>query len=143
MEERFCSKLTVGLLLINEDKILMMKRKNTGYMDGMYAFVAGHVEEGESLKQAMVREAKEEAGIDINEDDLEFICGIREKSHCRYINFFFKADKYSGIPQIMEKDKCEILEWIDINNIPENTIEAEKRAINNYFNKVPFDEYNF
>lgn len=143
MEERFCSKLTVGLLLMQNNKILMMKRKNTGYMDGMYAFVAGHVEEGESLKQAMIREAKEEAGINVDEKDLEFICGIREKSHCRYINFFFKTDKYSGTPKIMEEDKCESLEWIDIDKIPENTIEAEKRAIYNYFNNISFDEYNF
>lgn len=143
MEEKFCSKLTVGLLLIQNNKILMMKRKNTGYMDGMYAFVAGHVEDGESLKQAMIREAKEEADIILNENDLEYICGIREKSHCKYINFFFKAEKYEGIPKIMEKDKCEKIEWIDIDNIPENTIEAEKRAIYNYFNKISFDEYNF
>ncbi len=143
MEERFSVKITVGLLLINNGKILMMKRKNTGYMDGMYAFVAGHVEEEESLKQAMVREVKEEAGIDIKEQDLEFICGIREKSHCRYINFFFKTDKYEGTPKIMEMDKCEKLEWIDIDKIPENTIEAEKRAIKNYINKLYFDEYNF
>jgi len=43
----------------------------------------------------------------------------------------------------MEKDKCDDLRWIDINNIPENTITAEKRAIYNYKNGIAFDEYGF
>ena len=67
MKERFSVHLTIGLLIINEkNEILMMKRCNTGYMDGMYGFISGHVEEGESLKQAIARETLEEAGAIYN-----------------------------------------------------------------------------
>ena len=58
MEEKYCVKITVGLILEKNGKILLIKRKNTGYMDGMYGFLAGHVEKGESLKQAMVHTFK-------------------------------------------------------------------------------------
>ena len=64
MKERFSVHLTIGLLIINEkNEILMMKRCNTGYMDGMYGLISGHVEEGETFEQTVVREIKEETGI--------------------------------------------------------------------------------
>ena len=43
MEERYQVSMTVGLLLIKEDKVLLMKRQNTGYMDGYYGVLGGHV----------------------------------------------------------------------------------------------------
>lgn len=144
MKQRFAVHLTVGLLLINnKNEILMMRRCNTGYMDGMYGFVSGHLEKEESLKQAMAREALEEVGIKIKEEDLEIICMIRRSDNDNYINYFLKCNNFEGIPTIMEKDKCDELRWIDINNIPNNTITAEKRAIYNYKNGIAFDEYGF
>lgn len=143
MEEEFSVRLTVALMLIKDGKVLMIKRKNTGYMDDMYAFVGGHVEYGETLKEAMIREAKEEANIKLNEDDLKFVCLIRRGGHAKYINFFFMAENYNGTPIINEPDKCSDMQWYDINNIPENTIDSEKRAIYNYNNKILIDEYEF
>ena len=68
---------SVALILIKENKVLLMKRCNTGYMNGYYGMVSGHLEKNESLKQAMVREAFEEVGIIINEEDLKIVCEIR------------------------------------------------------------------
>lgn len=143
-EERYTTKLTVGLILIKEDKILLIKRKNTGYMDGMYAFVAGHVEKGESLKQAMIRESCEEAGIILEEKDLEFVCAIRDgKRNDEYINCYFKAEKYSGNLRIAEEEKCEEIVWTRLDNIPQNIIPNDLRSIYNMQNKVYLDEYNW
>ena len=135
--------LTVELMIERDGKVFMVKRKNTGFMDGHYAFVGGHVEHNESLKQAGVREAKEECGIDIKEEDMEFICGIRNGKKDDYFNFFYKVTNFLGEPQNIEKDKCEEIRWIDLKEIPENTVPNEKRAIYNYLNNVKIDEYNF
>lgn len=42
--ERFKMHTTVALLLIKNNKVLLMKRCNTGYMDGYYGMVSGHLE---------------------------------------------------------------------------------------------------
>jgi len=45
------------LVLINdEEKVLLLRRYNTGFKDGMYSLVAGHVDEGENFTQALIRE---------------------------------------------------------------------------------------
>ncbi len=135
--------LTVELMIQRDNKVFMIRRHNTGYMDGYYAFVGGHVEKGESIKQAAIREAKEECGIDIKEEDLEFICGIRNGKREQYLNFFYRVSNFKGEPQNTEPEECDKIIWADIHNLPENTIPNEKRAIYNYLNGIRMDEYNF
>lgn len=142
-KERFKVCITVGLILQNEKEVLLMKRCNTGYMDEKYALVAGHVEVGESLKQAIVREAKEEIGIDINESELHYVCGIRRGDNSEYINFYFSINKYNGTITNMEPNKCNDLKWFDINKLPDNIIVNDKKAIYNMENNISFEEYNF
>lgn len=76
-----------------------------------------------------MREAKEEAGISIKEEDLEcvFVANKIGKSNC--INFVFRAKDYEGVPQIMEREKCTDLSWFESENLPANMIDMERRVI--------------
>ena len=65
MKERFKLIPTSHLILIKDNKILLSRRFNTGYEDGKYSVVAGHLDGNETFIQAMVGEAREEAGIAI------------------------------------------------------------------------------
>ena len=71
--KRFQLMCSVQLILIKDNKILLLRRFNTGWMDGRYGFIAGHIDGGEEIKKAMIREAKEEAGITVFEEDLEVV----------------------------------------------------------------------
>ena len=88
------------LVVLDSRRILLLKRANTGYQDGNYSFIAGHVENGESFSQCIVREAFEESGIIIDACDLEVVHTMyREKGGFNLnerVDVFFKATKWIG-----------------------------------------------
>ena len=66
MSDKFKLVATVHIFLTkNDTEILLLKRFNTGYEDGNYSVIAGHIDGNEEVKTAAIREAKEEAGIEI------------------------------------------------------------------------------
>lgn len=146
-KERHQNKMAVFLILTrkNNDKteILLQERYNTGYMDGKYdAACSGHVEKEESFSMALVREAKEEINIDIDEKDLRMVQLIHAYKE-EYINVFFMTDKYVGDPKIMEPNKCDSLEWFDIKKLPENIIPRVKNVLINIKNNILYDDADF
>jgi ADP-ribose pyrophosphatase YjhB (NUDIX family) len=131
------------LLLIRGDEILMHERKNSGYMDGMLSLVAGHVEDGESYIQAMVREAREEAGIEIDAKDLDMKVVLHRKTDRQQIGLYFVCKKWTGEPTVMEPDKCNGLRWYKLNALPGNTIPYIRQAIEMYQKGEVYDELGF
>ena len=148
IKERLKLIPSVYLILTKDNKVLLSRRYNTGFHDGEYSFPAGHLHgEDETLKQAMVREAKEEVGIKVDLTDLELIHVMhrrqQEPTNERRVNLFFMARKWKGEPRIMEPNKCDDLQWFEIDQIPDNTISYIKRAINCFRNRIPYSEYGF
>ncbi len=135
------------LVLIREDKILLLRRCNTGYEDGNYSFIAGHVEPGESSTSCIIREAEEESGIILKPEDLKVVHIMHRDSGQKNVNqridVFFTAERWSGEITNMEPDKCDDLSWFDINNIPENTIPYIKTVIANIRNTTFYSEYGW
>lgn len=147
MTERYKSKVAVYLLLTrnenNKAEILLQRRYNTGYMDGFYDMAcSGHVEKGESLTHAIKRESLEEIGIKIDEKDLVF-AHLLHRFNDDYINVFFKVKKYIGTPKIMEPNKCDDLNWFDINNLPDNVIPNNRNVIECIKNNIMYDDGDF
>ena len=149
MKKRFENPSAVMLILSRmqngSEEILFQKRKNTGYCDGYYDLSAsGHVDANESMKHAMCREAKEELGITIDEDDLEFVCIIHKNSNgIIYYNGYFKANKWIEEPKINEPEKNEELKWFNINELPNNIVDDRYLAIENYKNGIKYSEYGW
>lgn len=134
----------VYLMPIKNGQVLLLRRFNTGWEDGKYSLVAGHVDGNEPVTQAMIREAKEEAGINVASKDLKMIHSMhRSAPGIEYLDFFFAADKWQGEPKIMEPDKCDDLSWFDLNSLPDNILEYVKQAIDSYKNNITFSEYGF
>ena len=139
----FLAPIAVHLLLVEEGKVLLLRRYNTGYEDGSYSVVAGHVEGGEELKTAMIREAREEAGIDIAPSDLEVVGAMHFKGDKEYISFFLKASAWSGQVTNMEPGKCDDLRWFDMESLPSDTIPYVRHAIENYRKGIWFSSYGW
>ena len=139
----FLAPVAVHLLLIQDGKILMLRRYNTGYEDGNYSLVAGHIDGGEQLKTAMIREAQEEAGITISPEHLEVVGVMHFREQEEYVSFFLHASRYSGEIINVEPHKCDDLSWFDLDDLPPNTIPYVRRAIQNYRNREWFFSFGW
>lgn len=140
---RHAIHVAVYLFLFKENTILLAKRKNTGFADGQYSVIAGHVDEGESITSAIIREAKEEANVIVTEKDISLSHILYSHGKYDYINFFFTASHWQGTPTNMEADKCEDMDWFLLSSLPENTLELIRVALKNKESKLLLSEYGF
>lgn len=136
--EKFKIRCAVYLMPIKNNKILLSRRFNTGWMDGKYSLISGHIDGEETVFKAMVREAFEESGLKINPKDLIPATVIHRKSDVEYIDFFFVVKKWQGIPTIKEPNKCDDLSWYSLDQLPNNLLSFIKEALDNYQNKTAF-----
>jgi len=98
------------------DKVLVINRTKKDW-PGL-SFPGGHVENGETLDEAVIREMKEETGLDIKNP---ILCGIKDwdwGDNVRYLGLLYKTNEYSG--KIKSSEEGEVF-WIkkeDINKYP-------------------------
>ena len=141
--ERYKIRCAVYLFLIKDGKIFLIRRRNTGWEDGKYGVPAGHLEPGETVKEAAIREAKEEAGIEINIKHLDLVHTMHRRANFEYIDLFFVVNKWQGEPKNKEEDKADDGNWFPITNLPENILLHLEKALNDYKNNITFSEYGF
>lgn len=142
--ERFKLSAAVYLILVKNGKVLLLRRFNTGWMNGHYTLVSGHLDGNEPVFDCMIREAKEEAGISILKKDLEPVTTIHRYSTDReYIDFFFVVKKWKGEIKIMEPNKCDDLSWFPVNDLPNNTLPFVANIVKNYKNLPAFYEVDW
>jgi len=137
------------LILIKNNKILLLRRFNTGHQDGKYSFVSGHLNGNESFLDAIIREAKEEANIILRPKDLSVVHVMNryvpenKKELKERVDIFFVAKKWQGEIKNMEPNKCDDLSWFPTNKLPQNTIPYIREAINNVRKKIFYSEHGY
>lgn len=121
---------SVHLLFYRNNEILLLKRKNTGFEDGKWSIVAGRIDGDEEVVTAAIREAKEEAGVDIKPSEVEVV-GVmhRKNTSSEWIDFYLKVKSWKGNISNMEPHKCEDLRWFNVRQLPENLIPYIRSAI--------------
>lgn len=138
--EHFPLRCAVHVFLIKNNKLLMLRRNNTGWRDGEYGLPSGHLENNESVISGIIREAKEEAGVVIKEEDLRMVHVMHRRVNYDYLDIYFVSTKWQGEPFIAEKHKANDLQWVDFDKFPENTLENVKKAFENYQKGVIFSQ---
>jgi 8-oxo-dGTP diphosphatase len=134
----------VHLLLINADgQVLFGRRQNTGYEDGAYHLPSGHLEAGESVVQALIREAKEEVGVSIAPKHAEFAHVMHNSSSGGRVAFFFTVHEWEGTPENREPDKCSELHWFPLNALPDHLIDYCRMALTHIAAGEPFSVYGW
>src|SRR5947207_14252548 len=93
--ERFKLVAAVHLFLVRDGRVLLARRCNTGYGDGWYSVIAGHLDGDEEVQAAAIREAREEAGIAIAPADLHLGGGKHRKDADERHDFILAAVAWS------------------------------------------------
>ncbi len=100
----------VNMCMIYKDGLVLVQNKIHDEWGGI-TFPGGHVEEGESFTDAVIREMFEETGLTISSPQ---ICGIKDwvnDDGSRYMVLFYKTDKFSG--DLKSSEEGEVF-WIPL-----------------------------
>jgi len=135
--------VTVHLLFIKDERILLSRRYQTGYMDGHYSVPAGHLDGGETVTRAAIREAREETGVDLDPHDIAFACVLHRCEDEERVDFFLRIARWSGEPVNTEPQKCDDLRWFDLDLLPENLIPYVRRGLQDALQGIPFGEFGW
>jgi 8-oxo-dGTP pyrophosphatase MutT (NUDIX family) len=145
---RFSLVAAVHLFLVRDGEVLLLRRYGTGYEDGNYSVIAGHLDGEEQVKDAAIREAREEAGVEIRAEDLEVVGVMHRRGEPgragdERVDFFVAASGWSGEISNREPHKCDDLSWFRLNALPDNVIPYVGRALENYGRGVWFDSFGW
>ena len=110
-------ELTVLCLIRKGDEYLLQDRIKNDWKG--FTLPGGHVEPGESIVDAVVREMKEETGLVVENPKL---CGVKQfpisgesGENGRYLVFLFIADKFSGEVSSSEEGT---MHWVRKEDLP-------------------------
>lgn len=139
-KDRHVLKIAVYAVLVKDNEVLLTRRKNTGWQDGNYSLPAGHLEQNETLVEAVIREAREEIGVDLIRETIR-LEHTMHRQHL-YIDFFFTA-KWNGVPENLEPDKCDDIQWFSLQSLPSNVVPSVRHGITALNEGTSFSELEF
>ncbi len=140
-KERFRTACAVYLVLTQDNKVLLLRRCGSGYHDGDYSLPAGHLESGETLMQALMRESEEEVDVKLDPNKT-ILAHVMHRSELDppYMDFFFVSEGWKGTPEIKEPDKCDDMQWTPLDKLPENIIPYIRSAITQIYENNAYSE---
>lgn len=132
---RFSVVPAVYLLLRRGDEVLLQLRAGTGYFDGHWACgAAGHVDAGETVVAAVLREAAEELGVAVREEDLELVTLMQRTDGTdrpieQRFDVFFQTRRWRGEPRAIEPDKAAEIAWFPLAGLPDAVVPHERLVL--------------
>lgn len=132
-------ELTNMCLVYDEKKVLVQEKTGTKYEGGL-VFPGGHVEEGESLRDSVIREIREETGLVIKNPQP---CGFKDwilEDGTRYIVLLYKTDQFEGELKNSREGK---VFWLDRNDISSANLIWNMRELLEIFETDQYSESFF
>ena len=129
-------ELTNMCLICDGNKVLVQEKVGTRGL----VFPGGHVEEGESLLESVVREMKEETGLTIENPK---VCGFKDwiqEDGTRYIVMLYKTDKFTG--ELKSSDEGRVF-WIDRADIDSVNLIWNMKELLEIFDTDLYSEFFF
>lgn len=112
MTEEKSLRIGIAAIIINGNTVLLGERINV-HGHGTYNFPGGHLEKGETLKDCVLREVREETDLDIKLIDQSPCTSTNDvfEEGKHYRTQFFRVNYLGGEPRVMEPNKCKRWNW--------------------------------
>lgn len=143
MTERVKFNASVSFLIEKDDKFLLFYRTDGYFKDGWWVLPAGHIEANETATETVIREAKEELGIDVDPKDISFGHIVHNLvGENKRVDFYFIIKSFKGEIQNLEPSKCAKMEFFDKNSLPplEKIAPTTLQALRSIWNNVYYSE---
>ena len=125
--ERFMVVPAVYGVLVDGDRLLLMRRSGTGYRDGLLSVPAGHLDGGEDALSGLLRELREEICVEADRASCQLALVMHRAPETaddkEYVDLFFTVGAWSGTPLIGEPDKCSELVWVARDDVPAGVVD--------------------
>lgn len=123
----------VGAFILNEKSELLLQKRAVPAEKDHWCIPGGRLEMFELLEHAVVREAKEELGVEIEVIRLMGVCDhIIPEENAHWVAMSYLCKIRSGEPKIMEPDKASDLQWFPLDNLPDHLTITTKKALADY-----------
>lgn len=122
----------VGVAIFNDSgEVLLMKRGEKSKNEvGKWILIGGTVDFGETLREAAIRETREELAIEIEIDEqLPAHDHVLPDENQHWVTNVFKAHIVTGTPTIQEPEKCSEIGWFSLDKLPSPIAKASQKAL--------------
>lgn len=127
------------LILENKGKILLLAQTNKN--GGKHSLPGGKVELNETPIDALIRESKEEADIELSAENLELVHLLhRQKGDEIQITMYFKALRWHGNLRSKEPKKFKNVAWISLEELPKNLSKSTRTVLINFHKGIRYSE---
>lgn len=135
------------MIIEKNNKILFLKRHNISF-HGFWCLPTGKIEENESPLQAIIRETKEEVGVEVNPSLATIVASnvpniYNPNLMYKDVNLFFLCKEFKHNPINMEPNKHIEMEWFNVESLPNPILDVVRQGIFQYSKGINYGDLGY